>query len=169
VGHDLHRLFRQNYDRVWRLLRSLGVPPDRVDDAAQQVFLIFAERQADVAEASAASFLYGTALRVAHGVRRANHREVPADVDVLAPHLPGPDELSDQKRARDLLDAVLERMEPDLRTVFVLYEMEELTVPEIAKIVEIPEGTAASRLRRARESFSDLVRRWSGSQRRRAV
>lgn len=159
---DLQRLFRQNYDRVWRLLRGLGVQSDRVDDATQQVFLVFAERRRDVAAGSENAFLYGTALRVAHNLRCARAREVPSEVDeVERPDSPSADELSDQKRARDLLDRILDQMPPELRTVFVLYELEEFTVPEIAEFAGIPLGTAASRLRRAREQFSTWVRRYS--------
>jgi RNA polymerase sigma-70 factor (ECF subfamily) len=155
-------LLKANYTRVWRLLRSLGVPAHRLDDAAQQVFLVYAERQQDVAQGSESSFLYGTALRVAHRAREGHTREVLSDASDLAPSgLPGVEELSDQKRAREILDHVLEQMETSLRTVFVLYELEELTVPEIADIVGVPLGTASSRLRRAREQFSGFVAMYS--------
>ncbi len=157
---DLHSLFRGHYDRIWRLLRALGVPPDRIDDATQQVFLVYAERHRDVVAGSEGSFLYGTALRVAHNARSSRYREVPSDLEPAAPpDRPSADELSDQKRARDMLDAILAQMDSELRTVFVLYELEEFTVPEIAELTQLPLGTAASRLRRAREQFSSMVRR----------
>jgi RNA polymerase sigma-70 factor, ECF subfamily len=69
-----------------------------------------------------------------------------------------PEQLLDQKRARELLDDVLETMTPDLRMVFVLYELEELSMIEIASALEIPQGTVASRLRRARADFRERVR-----------
>jgi DNA-directed RNA polymerase specialized sigma24 family protein len=62
---ELHQLFKSTYDGIWRLLRGLGVPTDRLDDAAQQVFLVYAERHADVVRGSERAFLFGTALRVA--------------------------------------------------------------------------------------------------------
>src|SRR5882762_9583381 len=105
---ELQRLFKESYARIWRLLRGLGVAPDRVDDAAQQVFLVYAERHADVAAGSERSFLFGTALRVAHGFRRTANREVPGDLDLACSSLPGVDELTDQKRARQLLDLLLD-------------------------------------------------------------
>ena len=43
--------------------------------------------------------------------------------------------------------------------MFVLYELEELTMAEIARTLELPAGTIASRLRRAREAFEELSRR----------
>jgi len=54
---------------------------------------------------------------------------------------------------------VLAQMPLELRTVFVLFELEEMTTPEIAELVGVPVGTAASRLRRAREEFQRLVAR----------
>ena len=59
---------------------------------------------------------------------------------------------------RVLLDTLLEAMPIDLRTVFVLYEIEELTMIEIASVLELPSGTVASRLRRARQVFQELSR-----------
>jgi RNA polymerase sigma-70 factor (ECF subfamily) len=156
---SVHTLFKENYTGLWRFMRGLGVPPDRLDDAAQQVFLVFAERRAEVVRGSEKAFLFGTALRVARNMRRRVEREMPVELTEINSDTPDLDELTDQKRARALLDFILDQMEADLRTVFVLYEIEELTTPEIADIVAVPLGTAASRLRRARERFSELVKR----------
>jgi RNA polymerase sigma-70 factor (ECF subfamily) len=158
----LEHAIRNDYRLIWRLLRRLGVPADAVDDAAQEVFLVVAERLADIRENSERSFAFGTAIRVAHSARRRRAREVAGAEDegvestVRSP-LPGPDELSDQKRARELLNEVLDSMSFELRTVFILFELEGLRSPEIAELVGVPLGTVASRLRRARESFHALV------------
>jgi len=150
--------FESHYDQIWRLLRRFGVPPSVADDAAQQVFLILAERMADVREGSERAFLFGTALRVASTLRRTQKRELLTEhADLEASSLPGTDELADQRRARKALDTILQKMDADLRTVFVLYELEQFTSVEIADIVGIPIGTAASRLRRARQQFRDFV------------
>jgi RNA polymerase sigma-70 factor (ECF subfamily) len=154
----LERIFNDNYRLVWRIVRRLGLPVDAADDAAQQVFLIAAERLDDILGGSERSFVYGTALRLASRYRRKMARELPSEEADQAPSpLPRPDELADQKRARQLLDAVLDRLPAELRTVFVLFEFEGMTTPEIAELVRIPVGTAASRLRRARESFREHV------------
>jgi RNA polymerase sigma-70 factor (ECF subfamily) len=47
----------------------------------------------------------------------------------------------------------------ELRTVFVLFELEGLPVKDIAEIEELPIGTASSRLRRAREEFAAIAKR----------
>jgi RNA polymerase sigma-70 factor (ECF subfamily) len=160
VTHNarLRIAFESHYDQIWRLLRRFGVPPSVADDAAQQVFLILAERMADVREGSERAFLFGTALRVASTLRRTQKREFLTEHADLEPSsLPGTDELADQRRARAALDTILNKMDADLRTVFVLYELEQFTSVEIADIVGIPIGTAASRLRRARQQFRGFV------------
>jgi len=80
------------------------------------------------------------------------------DLELSTSPLPGPDEIADQKRARQLLDSLLERMDPDTREVLVLFEVEEFAIAEIAEILSIPIGTVGSRLFRAREEFQRLLR-----------
>jgi RNA polymerase sigma-70 factor (ECF subfamily) len=58
-------------------------------------------------------------------------------------------------------------MDIDLRTVFVLHEFEELNMSEIADVLEIPRGTVASRLRRARLEFRERVIALQGSRKQR--
>jgi RNA polymerase sigma-70 factor (ECF subfamily) len=154
----LTRMVERDYRMIWRLLRRLGVPASGIDDATQQVFLVAAERLESIAPASERPFVFGTALRVSKSLRRKRWREDPsADTDLSASSLPGPDELSEQRRARERLDAIIEQLPDDLRTVFVLFELEGLSSPEIAELVTAPLGTVASRLRRARERFALLV------------
>ena len=59
-----------------------------------------------------------------------------------------------------MLDAVLEGMPLDLRAVFILYELEEHTMSEIAVLLALAPGTVASRLRRARAHFDEAVADW---------
>jgi RNA polymerase sigma-70 factor (ECF subfamily) len=159
----LESIIRNDYRLIWRLLRRLGVPADAVDDAAQEVFLIVAERLSDIRESSERSFAFGTAIRVAHSARRRLARApMSAEGDTSESPLPGPDELSDQKRARELLNRVLDAMPLEMRTVFILFELEGLRSPEIAELVGVPLGTVASRLRRAREAFRELVQEHTG-------
>lgn len=158
----LRRLLDEHFDFVWRSLRRFGLNADRADDAAQQVFVI-ASRKLDVIQpGSERSFLFGTAMRVASDARRAafHRREVPTE-DAGADRVSSdrPDELLERRRARETLDRVLDAMDLDLRSVFVLFELEEMTTAEIAALLAIPHGTVASRLRRAREEFQAAVAR----------
>jgi RNA polymerase sigma-70 factor (ECF subfamily) len=133
----------------------MGVPEAHVEDAVQQVLLVFARRAADVDQGAERSFLFGTAHRVASDVRRKvqRDREVVDDDAVLRHVDPAPDaegRLGDAQ-LRACLDRVLGGLDPDVRAVFVLAELEEMTMAEVSKLLAIPPGTVASRLRRARE------------------
>jgi len=57
----------------------------------------------------------------------------------------------------ELLQAALNRLEPDLRTVFVLREIEELSYADLAETLDVSAGTVASRLNRARTQLRELL------------
>ncbi len=149
-------LFDTYYDFVWRLVRRLGVAPAMVDDATQQVFIVAARKVAEIEPAREQSFLHGVAIRVVADVRdAARRRGTPEELDERTPALElGADELLDQKRARQWLDQILQSMELAERSVFVLFELEGLTMAEIATLEGLAPGTVASRLKRARETFA---------------
>jgi RNA polymerase sigma-70 factor (ECF subfamily) len=150
--------FVQHYAGVWRFLRRLGVTADRADDAAQHAFLVAVEALPRILPGCERAFLYATAVRIAHRFRRRVEREIATrDVEAGSSPLPSAEDLTDQKRAREMLDQLLERIELDARAVFVLFEIEGFTLPEIADLLKIPLGTATSRLRRSRERFQALV------------
>jgi RNA polymerase sigma-70 factor (ECF subfamily) len=158
----LAAMLAAHFRMVWRTLRRLGLTPAAADDAAQQVFLIASNRLTSVELGKERAFLLGTAYRVAANTRRKEERRREAGAHELerAAHAsPNPEELVERKRWRQLLDVVLEEMPIDLRTVFVLFELEGLSCPEIAAALSIPLGTVASRLRRAREAFAQAAAR----------
>jgi RNA polymerase sigma-70 factor (ECF subfamily) len=157
----LEELFASHYTFIWRLLRRLGLASEGADDAAQQTFLIAAERLADIRVGCERSFLYGTAVRLHRDLRRAELRMVHDSGHHLASAQPSVEERIDQGRAARMLDAVLAEMDQPEREVFVLFELERLSTPQIAELIGIPVGTVASRLRRAREDFRRLVARLS--------
>ena len=153
----------ENYEFIWRSLRRLGIPQGAVEDAAQQVLVVFARRIDDIHPGAERSFLFATATRVAADFRKkqARSRE-DADSEGLDAHpslLPPADQMIDEGRARELLDWVLAAMPLDLRTVFILFEIENITMAQIAEMLALPPGTVASRLRRARALFDSTAAR----------
>ena len=166
-------LVREHYAFVWRLLRRLGIGEGDADDAAQQVFLAAARRLGGVERERERAFLCGVALNVGARARRSlgRRREEPIEsAGERATHEPNAEQQLERRQARALLDQLLDEMPEDLRVVFVLFELEELSTPQIAELCAIPVGTAASRLRRAREDFeqrvarADARRRFSGGE-----
>jgi RNA polymerase sigma-70 factor, ECF subfamily len=160
---DLRAVFQAHYPSVWRLLRRLGVRYAHLDDAAQEVFWVAARRFADIEPGREHAFLYGVSLRVASQELKRQSAADPIASAEAVPRLvdksPSPEEQLQQQQARQLLDEVLGGMPPELRTVFVLFELEGLEVQQIAELQELPLGTASSRLRRAREEFAAIAKR----------
>jgi RNA polymerase sigma-70 factor (ECF subfamily) len=145
---------------VWRVLRRNGVPGADADDATQRVFLVLSRKLAEVPAGRELPFLLRTAVLVASETRRSHRRRREVSDPSPEVHLstsPGPERELLQREALSQLDAVLAELDESVRAVFVLYELEEMTMAAIAETLELPPGTVASRLRRARERFEELA------------
>jgi RNA polymerase sigma-70 factor, ECF subfamily len=149
-----------NFDALWRFLRRLGVPESDVDDAVQEVILVLARKLDQVAPGSERSFVLSTAFRVASDTRRRLKRRREVDdsplLELSSPE-PNPEESAEKRRLTLLFGQVLAQLSLELRAVFVLYELEDFTMAEIARTLDLPPGTVASRLRRGREAFERLA------------
>jgi RNA polymerase sigma-70 factor (ECF subfamily) len=160
----LRSLVDAHFDFVWRSLRGLGVPAATADDSAQQVFWIAAQKLDAITVGSERSFLFATARGIAANVRRgrARSREVQdeAALAVQVDARPNPEQMAASTQARALLDTFLEALPEDLRTVFVLFELEGMSMVDMADVLDLPAGTVASRLRRAREAFQAAAKRF---------
>jgi RNA polymerase sigma-70 factor, ECF subfamily len=153
----LERMFVAHHAMVWRTMRRRGLSPDAAADVTQQTFLVAAERLRDINPDSERAFLVGTALRVSHSLGRKTVRwQLEEDMDQRVADARS---TSDERAAVQLCDLALSKVDPDLAEVFVMFELEGLSSPEIAASLEIPLGTVASRLRRAREQFRVVVGR----------
>jgi RNA polymerase sigma-70 factor (ECF subfamily) len=146
---------------IWRYVRRLGLTAAEADDATQQVFIVVAQRLGVIRAESERSFVYEVASRVTSDLRRRASRrhEVEDTEDHAAEPGTAPDALLEERRRRTLLDSILAALPSDLRQVFVLFEIEELPMREIAEILRVPPGTVASRIRRAREAFQKRTER----------
>jgi len=159
----LTELLHQHYSTVWRTLRRLGLESHRVDDAAQEVFIIASRKLEQIEPGRERNYLLSSAIRVAANFRRASRtrHEVLDEraIEDESDPIPQADQLLDRKRLREVLDQVLSGWPAEVRAAFVLFELEGLSVPEIAELTETKVGTVASRLRRARELFLLAVKR----------
>lgn len=157
----LDRLVRTHLSHVYRLLRQLGVPLGDVDDATQQVFVTLSQRLSDVREGSEKAFLSATAVRIASRWRRTHRRRREDDegvpVSQRATLLASPESQLERAQAEQLLLQILESIPEKLREVFVMFEIEEMTLREISETLEVAQGTVASRLRLARERFRESI------------
>jgi RNA polymerase sigma-70 factor, ECF subfamily len=157
----LEQLVRESLSHVYRLLRHLGVPPGDLDDACQQVFLVVAGKHSTINPGSERAFLSSVSARIASRWRRTHRRRNELVSDELSNQPcvdePSPEQRLELAQAQRLLLQVFDTLPDTLREVFVLFEIEELTMRDISDVLAIPQGTVASRLRLARSQFHGAV------------
>ena len=163
----MHALVGEYLDFVWRSLRRLGVAESDCDDGCQRVWLVVARKLATIRRGKERSFIFSVVLRVAADMRRADRRgrEIEFEEALHEDTATCPEQMYEQRRARELLDAMLAPLSWELRTAFVMFELEGFSTPEIAQLLGVSRGTVASRLRLARERFSKRVTEFQLEQR----
>lgn len=153
----LQGMFDSHHNLVWRTLRRFGLAPDAAADVAQQAYLVAVERIADIWPGSERAFLLGTALRLARKQRRnAARTSLDGGIEERTRQ---PEHAESHAMTLELLDRVLSQLDAGLVEVFVLFDIEGFSTKEIASALGLPDGTVASRLRRAREEFRAAARR----------
>ena len=147
------QIFRDNAPYAWRVLRRLGVREAEVDDLVQEVFIVVHRKLPEFeGRSSLRTWIYGICVRVASDHRRRAHvrREQPTDVLERAGSAPQLREI-EQRQQLAQLDAALSELSDDKRAVFVLFEVEQMPMDEVARAVGCPVKTAYSRLYAARD------------------
>jgi RNA polymerase sigma-70 factor (ECF subfamily) len=156
VGPETARLFQAHAQEVWRFLKYLGVREHDLADACQEVFLVAHRKLPEFrGESAPRTWLYGISLRVAKTWRR-RRQMVPLSDDERSV---GPAQESERERrdAHEILVWALDQISEMQREVFVLHEIEELPMQEVAKRVECGVFTAYSRLRLARRALKKAL------------
>jgi RNA polymerase sigma-70 factor, ECF subfamily len=164
------QVYEAEFPFVWRNVRSLGIAPSSVEDVVQDVFVVVHRRLAefDGTRASIRTWLFGILRRTVADHRRTRRRkpahfgtqEGDAEVETLTDGTGlGPHESAARAEAVRVLSQMLDALDDDKREVFVLAELEQMSVPEIAEAIEINVNTAYARLRAARKEFEDAVQR----------
>ncbi len=159
---DTASLFREHARYVWRALRRLGVREADIEDVCQEVFVVVHRRLHDFeGRSSAGTWIYGIAVRVASDYRRrASHvREVVTESPPDQLSRDDPHDALAAYQARATLDQLLDQLDDDKRAVFVLFEIEELPMQEVAQALGCPLQTAYSRLHAARAKVAEGSRR----------
>jgi len=145
------------YRTVYRL-----VGRNDVDDVTQQVYLqVFRHIDQFKGLSTVATWLCRIAINesLQHIRRRSNQTVAPLTVapqDFHGARLGDSDD-------RELLELAMSRIEPELKVVFVLREEEGLTYEQISEMLDLPAGTVASRINRARQQLREHLTRlgWS--------
>jgi RNA polymerase sigma-70 factor (ECF subfamily) len=160
----LREIFDRDFDYLWNSLRRLGVPSSDREDLVQEVFVRVYRRLDDFdATRPSRPWLFAFACRCAADWRRLAWRRVERLDDHPEPpsRAASADEQIARTQDRALVERALEHIAIDRRPVFILHELEECPMKDVAELLGIPLFTAYSRLRVAREEFATAVRRLS--------
>jgi RNA polymerase sigma-70 factor (ECF subfamily) len=161
--------WRQLYDRcfplVHRVVVRLGTPWREVPDVCQDIFVrVHRGLRGFRAEARLSTWLYRITVNEVNRAGRtgALWRAVGAvlgrEARSAAPEELRPDLVLERSQASAELQQILAAMRPKQREAFVLHEIEELSLEQIAEVVESPVETVKSRLKHARSDFERLRR-----------
>jgi RNA polymerase sigma-70 factor (ECF subfamily) len=161
---DLIAVHADHVDYVWRALQRLGVREPDLEDALQEVFVVVHRRLHTFDPTTRiTTWLFGIALRVAAAYHRRAHRRhehlAPDPAHDRASPSATPEEQAAVLEARERVVAILDAMDLEKRVVFVMFELEDVAAPEIARELGIPVGTVYSRLDAARRDFQASIRR----------
>lgn len=154
----MEALLRDLLPRIRRTVaRYAGTGPD-YDDLVQEVLVNVARGlPAFRGEASIDTWVHAIAVRAV--CRRRPTGDLLSFEDRDAPSTADPDAWIGLGR----LSSAVDELPPARRAVFVLHDVEGYTRDEIAALLDIPDGTVADRLRRAREQLQRLLRAWRGA------
>ena len=158
---DFHRLYSTHAPYLFRVLERLGARSSALEDLVHDVFVAAWRSWGRVdQDRPMKPWLFGIAYRVMldHHRLRSTHSESPtAAPPERADEAQGPAEALTRRQGLTLAARIISGLELERRTVFVMHELEELTMPEIAQALEVPLNTAYSRLRLARRDFAQAA------------
>jgi RNA polymerase sigma-70 factor, ECF subfamily len=151
----LEEFFLAHADYVWRSLLHLGVREADLQDQMHEVFLVAYRRYATWDGEHSRGWLFAIARRCASAYRRRGHRRHEFSVYPLPET--GIEADPAARIDAERLDRALAALDEDKRTVFVLYEIEEMTMRDVAETVGCQVATAYARLYAARRELAHLL------------
>ncbi len=146
---------------VWRTLATFGVAPAQIEDAVQDVFVIVHRKLPEWdGGAAITTWLFAIGRRVASTYRRRVDARRTTPLEDAAEPADDADTFAAMSRAQAAATvlAILETLDEDKRVVFALVELEQMSVPDVARMLDLNLNTAYSRLRLARQAFEVAVR-----------
>lgn len=163
-------VYEEYFDFVWQSARRLGVPDASLDDAVQEAFVIVYKKLAEFeGRSTMRTWLFAIVRNVSRESRRSVRRKSPHAApgtphedpdDLMAPAEERPDRRLERSTNNRIVYTLLDALDDDKREVFVLAELEQFSMPEIAEAIGVNVNTAYSRLRLARQAFAEAAARY---------
>jgi RNA polymerase sigma-70 factor (ECF subfamily) len=155
----LREVFDAHHAFVYRSARRLGVPLTAIDDVVQETFIVVGRRLPEFeGRSSVRTWLFGIVMRVAHTERRGEARRQRRAAVVAAGDPQSTDPYA-RREAADTLHRLLEELDDDRRTAFILADCEGLTAVEISEELKVNLNTIYSRIRSARQQIAEALAR----------
>jgi RNA polymerase sigma-70 factor (ECF subfamily) len=169
---DFLAVYEELFPFVWRLARRLGVPEASLDDVCQEVFVVVHNRLRHFeGRSSIKTWVYGIANNVVlthrRSMRRKDAHRTEIDPESVVDLAPGPLDAASGAEAARIAHDLLSQLSDDKRTMLVLVDLEEMSVPEAAETIQTNLNTAYGRLRAARAELAAAVARFHARERRR--
>jgi RNA polymerase sigma-70 factor, ECF subfamily len=159
--HAFVELMERHERRVYNLAyRMLGRAED-ARDATQDAFLsCYRNLERFRGDSAFGTWLYRIAANACYDALRK--RPLAVSIDALSSEPPAADHADRAAAAADVHRA-LQAVPPEFRSVLVLFELQDLSVDDIAEALEIPVGTVKSRLHRGRAALGRALSEAAGS------
>lgn len=148
-------LYDSCHHEIYRLaVRMVG--QEDAADVTQQVFMqAFRKLEQFSGRSKFQTWLYRLAINEALQFRRRSRRHAMQHIEEET--LDEAPSHASRTEQREAIEFALQQLDPELRTIFVLREVEQLSYQEIAETLSVPEGTVGSRLNRARRELRHLL------------
>lgn len=161
-GLSAEQVYERHADFVWRTLQHLGARNADLEDLAQEVFVTVHRRISSFdGRSKLTTWLFGVCLHLVQRHRRRAyfrleflHAEPPERVDLETPEV-----RYAGAEARVRLERLLDKLSPERRATFVLFEVDGVSCEEIAELTAVPVGTVYSRLHLARKQVAKTAAR----------
>ena len=154
----MEEIYREHEQFVWRTLVRMGVHPATASDGVQEVFIAMARRLHEFeGRASMRTWLFAIAVRVAQRLRRTEQRHRRRMEAYQRSRPAATEDPYVRSEAAQLLHRLLDRLDDDRRTVYILSELEGMTAPEIGAMLEVKVPTVYTRLRAARRILEEAL------------
>ena len=161
-AQGFRELFREHAPFVWRVLARHGIAESDLPDLCQEVFVVVHRKLPEFeGRSTLRTWLYGIAVRAAAGHRRrfSVRLERPTDAPPTLTDARTPEHSLGATRALSVLDAALSRVSAEQREAFVLFELEEMSLSEVARAQACAQATAFSRVKVARSALEAHLKR----------
>jgi RNA polymerase sigma-70 factor (ECF subfamily) len=144
------------HQKAYRLCARMVGRQDAADVCQQTFLKVYQSIDGFAGRSSVMTWLFRIAVNECLQHRRKTSRGRVVNLAEIEPPDRAPP-ATQRIHDRDLLEMALARLDPELRCAFLLREVEELSYTQIAEAIQIPEGTVASRLSRAREQLQQTL------------